>query len=124
MEEFTMSLSLLLALLGTHEVGEADHTADYFNWIGATPNATAPIGWTGGQPERAEIVMRALYDLLQATIYPSSPENIGTVLARTLTDDTGPDARGRDLQYYAGALRTSLRDKMIAYLDDLRNRYP
>jgi hypothetical protein len=119
-----MSMSLLLALLGAHEVGEADRTADYFKWIGATPNATAASEWTGGQPERAEIVMRALYDLLQSTIYPSTPEKIGTVLARALTNDTDKDLRGHDLEYYAKALRTSLRDKMITYLDELRNRYP
>jgi hypothetical protein len=122
--ELTMSMSLLLALLGTHEVGEADRTADYFRWIGATPNTTAASGWTGGKPERAEIVMRALYDLLQSTIYPSTPEKIGTVLARALTSDTDKDLRGHDLEFFAKALRTSLRDKMITYLDELRNRYP
>jgi hypothetical protein len=119
-----MSMSLLLALLETHEPGEPDRTRDYFQWIGASPDNTAPNGWSGGQPERAEIVMRALYDLLHSSIYPSTPERIGTVLARTLTDDAGPDTRGRDLSYFARDLRTSLRDKMIRYLDELRSRYP
>jgi hypothetical protein len=124
MEELTMSTSLLLALLGTHEDGESDHTRELFEWIGARPDATQPNGWTSGQPERAELVMRTLYDLLRSTIYPSTPDNIGTVLARTLTDDTDPDGKGYDLQHFARPLRQSLREKMLKYLDDLRSQYP
>jgi hypothetical protein len=119
-----MWLSLLLALLGTHEVNESDRTRDYFIWIGATPDATAPTGWTKGRPERVELVMRALCDLLHSAIYPATPEKIGTVLARALTDDTTPDAQGYDLQYFAKPLRASLREKMIRYLDELRSTYP
>ena len=119
-----MTISLLLALLETHEDDESDHTGELFEWIGAKPDATQPSGWTSGQPERTELVMRALYDLLRSTIYPSTPDNIGTVLARTLTDDTAPDGKGRDLQYFAKPLRQSLRAKMRKYLDDLRMQYP
>ena len=124
MEELAMSVSLLLALLGTHEPYESDRTRDYFLWIGAQPSTTSPNGWTGGQPERVEIVMRALYDILQSTIYPATPEKIGTVLARTLTSDTLPDAQGHDLQFFAKPLRANLREKIITYLDELRNKYP
>jgi hypothetical protein len=119
-----MSLSLLLALLETHEPGEPDRTRDYFQWIEATADGKAPTGWIGGRPERAEIVMRALYDLLHSTIYPSRPEMIGTLLARTLTDDRARDGHGRDLQYFAKVFRTSLRENMIRYLDELRSKYP
>lgn len=119
-----MSLSLLLALLETHEPGEPDRTRDYFQWIGAIPDGKAANGWTAGQPERAEMVMRALYDLLHSTIYPSRPEMIGTLLARTLTNHTAPDGQGRDLQHFAKVFRTSLRENMIRYLDELRSKYP
>lgn len=119
-----MTVSLLLALLGDHDSGESDRTRDYFEWIGATEDPKAVHGWVGGKPERVEIMMRALYDILHSTIYPATPEKIGTVLARTLTGDTEPDGQGRDLQYFAKPLRKSLREKMIFYLDEVRNRYP
>ena len=119
-----MSTSLLLALLGTEEPGEPDRTRDYFVWVGATQDATSPTGWTKGQPERVAIMMRALYDILQSTIYPATPERIGTVLARALTDQTGPDNQGHDLQHFAKPLRANLRQKMITYLDELRNQWP
>lgn len=119
-----MSLSLLLALLEANEFNESDRTRDYFLWIKATPDATVPRGWKGGEPERVEIMMRALYDILHASIYPATPDKVGTVLARALTDDTDADSHGHDLQYFAKPLRASLREKIIFYLDELRNQYP
>jgi hypothetical protein len=124
MEELTMSTSLLLALLGAEEPGEPDRTRDFFVWVEATQDPTSPTGWTKGQPERVEIIMRALYDILHSAIYPATPEKVGTVLARALTDHIGPDKNNHDLQYFAKPLRASLRQKMIAYLDDLRNQWP
>jgi hypothetical protein len=118
-----MTVSLLLALLESHEHGEADRTRDYFDWIGAIPDSRAPHGWRGGKPERVEIVMRALYDILHSSIYPATPERIGTVLARVLTNDTDEDNRKDDLPALAKELRESLRKKMLFYLDTLRDKY-
>jgi hypothetical protein len=119
-----MTTSLLLALLGTEEPGEPDRTRDFFVWVGAAPDQASATGWTPGEPERVEIMMRALYDILHSTIYPATPERVGTVLARALTDHIGPDNQGHDLQYFAKPLRASLRQKLIAYLDELRNQWP
>ena len=119
-----MTTSLLLALLGTEEPGEPDRTRDFFVWVGAQQDQASATGWTPGEPERVEIMMRALYDILHSTIYPATPERVGTVLARALTDHIGPDNQGHDLQYFAKPLRASLRQKLIAYLDELRNQWP
>ena len=119
-----MSTSLLLALLGTEEPGESSRQRDYFVWVGAKEDQASPTGWTKGQPERVEIMMRALYDILQSTIYPATPEKIGTVLARALTNHIEPDNQGHDLQFYAKPLRASLRQKLITYLDALRDQWP
>lgn len=119
-----MSLSLLLALLETREAGEQDHTGKYLRWIKAQENPAPPPDWRGAQPERVEMVMRALYDILHSTVYPATPEKIGTVLARALSERYGPDDNGNDLQHFAKPLRASLRGKMVDYLDKLLEQYP
>ena len=85
-------------------------------------------GVTDRMDERATRESRnhdaALYDILHSAIYPATPDKIGTVLARALTDHIGPDTQGHDLQYFAKPLRASLRQKLITYLDTLRDQWP
>jgi hypothetical protein len=125
-----MSTSLLLALLETIEPDEADLTADYYHWIGATWDGEA---WTNGQEDRKELVMRTLYDTLSsytnsarsrgytnprlATQQPPQGK-LGTVLARTLTGNN------EGLEEHARTLRREMRDTLRASLAELFRNIP
>jgi hypothetical protein len=112
-----MSTSLLLALLEAQEPDEADRTADYYTWIEAHWDGKS---WTGGRPERKELMFRVLYDILHSSVNVAMPESgrLGTVLARALSEDKiaslQEDARG-----YRTELRAALRAQLIRHLDAL-----
>jgi hypothetical protein len=114
-----MSTSLLLALLETHKGDEGpDRSADYRAWIGSEWNGQE---YTGGVGERRELMMRELYDVLQEAIIRaiSGPASVplGTVLARTLTDET------TGLREAAARLRAILRPELVRRLDRLIRDY-
>lgn len=125
-----MSISLLLALLETHEPNEPDLTAEYFKWIGAQWDGKE---WKGWKEERREVILRRLYDILFSHIQYMPPPptgqppprgGLGTVLARTFTGDTAKDDHNVDLQEYANRLRSMLRQDMHTALEELICQYP
>jgi hypothetical protein len=108
-----MANSLLLGLLETQEANEPDRIHDYLDWIGAQWDGKE---WTNGSPERQDLMLRELYDALQSIIAmkkrPSG--DLGTVLAKTLTDDPGPG-----LSQAARRLRAELRSELLRRFDAL-----
>jgi hypothetical protein len=114
-----MSTSLLLALLEPHEGYEENRSAEYFRWIGAHWDGSR---YVGGSPERRELVMRELYDVLQSHVNVTMPASgaLGTVLARVLTHDTQSPDR---LVEAAARLRASLRRELFRRFDILIARH-
>ena len=113
-----MSISLLLALLEAHGDTEADRSRDYYKFIEATWDGTR---WAGGNPDKKELVLAELYTALQEAIGMAVPGSgaLGTVLARTLTDDP----RG-GLPEAAARLRAALKQLLLARFDVLLAPYP
>jgi hypothetical protein len=116
-----MSTSLLLALLEAHEPNEPDRSRDYYNWIRAQWDGTK---WNYGSSERRDLMLRELYEVLRSTIninmtlpyetMPAESGALGTVLARTLTDDQRPG-----LPAAAKRLRAALKRELLKRLDAL-----
>lgn len=117
-----MSISLLLALLETHGGNEPDRSRDYYAWAGAEWDGAR---WINPSPERAELILRELYDVLQATIQAAIPTpmlgggRLGTVLARALTHDQRPVPPAAIQE-----LRDLLKPELLRRFDALIDRHP
>ena len=103
-----MSTSLLLALLETHGNEEPDYSGEY-------------VQWARGDPNRKRLMLDHLYDVLQSTTVMEMPASgaLGTVLARTLSDEQKDGLAEAKL-----LLRAALRYEMVKRFNALKEQYP
>jgi hypothetical protein len=107
-EECLMSTSLLLALLETHGNQEPDYSGEY-------------VQWARGDPNRKRLMLNQLYDVLQSTTVMGMPASnaLGTVLARTLSDDPREGLAEAKL-----VLRATLKYELVKRFNALKEQYP
>jgi hypothetical protein len=114
-EEDAMAISLLLALLGLPLNPEIQ--------VPSEPDLTELYNaWEDQKPERKELMMRLLYDVLHHSAMVEGEGNqFGRVLARILTDDHGKYPEKPDLNDDIRMLRDHMKQEIRKHLGTLRS---
>jgi len=102
-----MSTSLLLALLASHGKDEEDYSGEYERLVAKAPRIR-------------ELMMEELYKELQSTLVQETTASdvLGTLLARTLSDDSGAG-----LAQAKSTLRATLKFRMDRRFRALKDQY-